>query len=136
MRGGPAFKGCPALDWRILCEAGEIRITADGLALQMGPQGAKIEVFDYLSGEVVDVRHMDEFDGGVMEVRKEGMQDEALNMEPTKRADEVWKNIGRLYNAIAESGTLAENEAGGLVNFETAVKRQALLEKMLAGKHY
>jgi hypothetical protein len=137
MRGGPGFKGLPAVDWRILCQTGEIKITADGLALQMGPQGAKIEVFDYVSGEVTEVGYKDEFDenGFGERVGEEGKKDEMLNMEPTKRADEVWKNVGRLYAAIARSDATIGNEAG-LVSFETAVKRQVFLESMLAGKHY
>lgn len=129
MRGGPAFKYTPAIDWRILCQSGEIRFTADVLAIQIRPQNAKIEVFDYVSGEVTHVEYKDELDA-----KNEVEEDAMLNMEPTKRVDEVWKNVARIYAAIARDDK--PGEGTGLVGFDTAVKRQVFLQRMLAGKHY
>lgn len=129
MRGGPGFKGCPAVDWRILCETGEIRVTCTGLALQMGNQGSKIEVFDYVKDEVEVVGYEDEFDA--KSVVREGLEDEMLNQEPTKRADMVWRNMARLYDAISRGG-----KDSRLCDFETAMRRQEFLEKMLEGKHF
>jgi hypothetical protein len=132
MRGGPAFKGSPAIDWRILCQNGEIKITCTGLALQMGNQGAKIGVFDYLKDEVEEVAYVDEYDSH--EIGKRDLKDEQLNSEPTKQADQVWRNVGRVYAAIARGEDPGSNSA--LVDFETPVRRQEFIEKMMAGKHY
>lgn len=98
----------------------------------MGNQGAKIEVFDYGSGEVEEVGFVDEFDGH--EISRKNLADEQLNNEPTKQAEQVWRNVGRIYAAIARGERPESNSA--LVDFETAVRRQEFIEKMMAGKHY
>jgi predicted dehydrogenase len=132
MRGGPGFKGSPAVDWRILCQNGEIKITCTGLALQMGNQAAKIEVFDYGTGEVEEVVYVDEFDEHP--IAKNYLADAQLNNEPTKQADQVWRNVGRIYEAIAKGET--PESCSALVDFETAMRRQEFIEKMMAGRHY
>lgn len=133
LRGGAPFKGQPAVDWRILCSDGEIRITSNGLALQMGHQDAKIEVFDFASEEVEVVGYEDDLDEHPL--AKKSLTDAMLNNEPTKQADQVWRNVARLYAAVAR-GEKPGKDGSVLLGFETAVRRQEVLELMLAGKHF
>jgi hypothetical protein len=127
MRGGKPFKGSPALDWRILGKTGEIRLTARAIALQMGDQEGKIELYDYATDEVTVIPYTDELQEAL---KKEIPHDELLNQEPSKQADMVWRNVGRLYAAIAKGETPGEN-GSRLLDFEGAVRRHELLEKLI-----
>jgi len=99
----------------------------------MGHQDAKIEVFDYGTKEVEVVGYEDDLDEHPL--AKKSLEDKMLNNEPTKQADQVWRNVARLYAAVARGEKPGENESV-LLGFETAVRRQEVLEVMLAGKHF
>ena len=114
LRGGKPFKGTPGLDWRIYGEKGEIRITASGPFLQVGYADQKIEIHDFESDwleevkipsdELDDIKGTDAF-GGV-----------------------AGKNVGRLYKGLA----------AGEVNcsFEDAVERHEFLEELYKQNGY
>ena len=72
----------------------------------MGNQGAKIEVFDYATGEVEEVAYVDEFDEHA--ISKRNLADDMLNNEPTKQADQVWRNVGRILCCNCEGGEPGE----------------------------
>lgn len=56
LRGGKAFKGASALDWRIYGENGELRITGSGPFIQVGYPDLKIELHDFESDEVTEIK--------------------------------------------------------------------------------
>jgi predicted dehydrogenase len=56
LRGGKAFKGAGALDWRIYGEKGELRITGSGPFIQIGYPDLKVELHDFESDEVTEIK--------------------------------------------------------------------------------
>jgi hypothetical protein len=88
-----------------------------------GDQGSKIQVVDYAKDEVEVVNYEDEFDRKAVVKRR--LEDAQLNQQPTKRADMVWRNLAKSYGAIAKGETDSR-----LCDFETAMRRQEILEKM------
>ena len=82
MRAGEPFKGTPGLDWRIYGEAGEIRVTSSRPFFQVGYEDMKIEVHDFASDGVEEVKiPRDEFD-------------KLVGFAP--------RNVGRLYRGLVE----------------------------------
>jgi predicted dehydrogenase len=61
LRGGAPFKGQPGLDWRIAGSEGELRITAAGPFLPVGHPDMKIELHDFASDALEEVKFEEEF---------------------------------------------------------------------------
>ena len=101
--GGPPFKGTPGLEWRILGERGEIRVTGPSTHIQLAGC-TSIDVHDLESGAVESVELCDDL------------------AEELKGA---WKgNVAREYEALAAGGSEV------LCSFEGAVKRHELIEEI------
>ncbi|KAL8715391.1 MAG: hypothetical protein Q9220_000724 [cf. Caloplaca sp. 1 TL-2023] len=102
----------PELDWRIFGTKGEIRITSHkSWALNVGADDLKIELWKVDEGTVVEV------DIG---------EDELENLPLAAR------NVARLYEAFADSQKLEDGTKGkGYADFEEALRRHNLIEKML-----
>jgi len=104
LRGGAPFKGTPGLDWRIYGEKGEIRVTAGGPFIQAGLPDVKVQLHDFESDTVNDVKiEEDEFD-------EEG------------KYSMYARNVGRLYKGLAEGKVIC--------SFEDAVERHELFDTM------
>lgn len=91
-RGGPAFKGTPAFDWRIYCQRGEIRVFGDGQLWLAG--GLKFQVFDFVTQAVKDV------DLGTF--AKENLKDDVATRDGFEAPAD---NVARLYEAFAKGKT-------------------------------
>jgi hypothetical protein len=50
--GGKAFPGAPVVDWRIVGEKAELRLTTSSFGLNVGRPDTKIELFDPATGAV------------------------------------------------------------------------------------
>lgn len=100
-RGGSTFPGTPALDWRIQCENGEVRVTSSSWSLNVGRPDTKIELWD---GEKVAVE----------EVQVEADEWDELPVQAG--------NIARMYEAFRKGKWVPD--------FGWAVKRHEVLEEM------
>ncbi|KAK7998412.1 hypothetical protein PG989_006452 [Apiospora arundinis] len=104
LHGGPAFKGTPALDWRVLGSKGELRITASGVFLQIGYPDQKIEFFDSAADKVTEVPiQTDKWD---------------------KLLPQPAGNVARVYELIAGDAEAKKS----LCTFEDAIERHRFLE--------
>jgi predicted dehydrogenase len=101
MRGGPAFKNTPGMDWRIYGETGEIRVTASGPFVQIGYPDMKAEVFDFKSNEVREV---------------------VLAKDEFEELGVPGRNVARVYRAFAEGEIVC--------SFADAVERHRLIDQM------
>ncbi|TVY48649.1 Galactose/lactose metabolism regulatory protein [Lachnellula occidentalis] len=102
LRGGTPFKGQPGLDWRIAGSTGELRITAGGPFLQIGFDDMKIELHEFASDEVREVKWEEEF--------------EALGI-PARNVASVYKELRAGRNNCT---------------FEDAVERHRLIKEVYA----
>lgn len=100
LRGGSPFKGQPGLDWRIAGSEGEIKVTAAGPFVQVGYPDTKIEVHDFASDKVEEVR----------------FEEDLADLPQAAR------NVGRVYKAFAEG----KNNC----SFEDAVEKHRLIAQM------
>jgi predicted dehydrogenase len=103
VRGGKAFPSKPQFLWRIYGEKGEIEVTASGMLLNVGYDDAQILLHDQSTGAIETV-----------EVDKDEVDELPL----------MARNIARVYEAFRKG------EVKGVVDFEEAVKRHALLDEM------
>jgi hypothetical protein len=54
-RGGQQFPGTPVVDWRVIGEKGELRLTAPSWNLNVSLPDTKLEVFDTTTGAVESI---------------------------------------------------------------------------------
>ncbi|KAI0391183.1 NAD-binding Rossmann fold oxidoreductase family protein [Xylariaceae sp. FL0594] len=125
LRGGPPFKDTPDLDWRILGEKGELRITSSNSMLQIGRDDTKIEFHSHLNGgEVSEVKLTAEGIGAA--VGWDFAKTEALPLQA--------RNVARVYEDIASSilggGIESESVSSRLCTFVDAVERHRFLESL------
>lgn len=101
--GGLPFKGTPGLEWRILGDRGEIRVTGPSMHIQLAGC-TSIEVHDF-ERDVVETVEL-----------RDAMAEELRG--PLKG------NLAREYEALAAGGS------GVLCDFEGAVRRHELIEEI------
>ncbi|KAI9834416.1 MAG: hypothetical protein M1819_003027 [Sarea resinae] len=106
MRGGPIFKGEPALAWHIHGQTGEIKVSQSGPFLSMETPDLKVEVHDFETDrlEVIDWR------SGVKDAVKD-LQNPA-------------QNVGRLYEAFADGNW------EGYKDWQHALLRHKLIDEV------
>lgn len=118
MRRGPPFPGEPAFVWSITGKKGEIRVTsADSVGIILGTGEIKIEVHDFASDKVEEVKWE-------WEDWQEGLPGPA-------------RNVGAVYEGVHEAWTLGEgNTKEGREkrynDWEVAGRRHRQVEKALS----
>ena len=85
MRGGPAFKNTPGLDWRVYGSKGEIRITSMPGHIWMGC-GTQVQVYRFDTEKVEDIDLSKVFD----------------ETDPGSGFEAPADNVARLYDAFAK----------------------------------
>jgi predicted dehydrogenase len=108
LRGGPQFKGTPALDWRIYGSDAEIRITSSSPVLEFELPGMTIQIHDFATDTVEDV---------------------PMPTDHLTKLGPMSSNTGRLYDDIYE-GWEKKTHSRRVLDFEESVKIQELIDHM------